>query len=134
MTKFIAVLIIVAVLYGGWELFFYWEKVKNDEESEKKQAIATAVVPEQLPGMSFELEQSLRTAQGGGAANLKNWLKAQGNKVQDPRRAWIELDYCVMISQADPAEARRVFSEVKRRTSETSPIWPRIKKLEKTYE
>src|SRR5262249_13967516 len=121
-------------LWGGWQLFFYWESVKNEEESQKKQAIATEVVPEQLAGMAYQLEPSLKAAQKEGAAGLKNWLKTTGRGVQDPRKAWIELDYCVVISKEDPAEARRLFAEVKNRTPESSPVWPRIKKMERTYE
>ncbi len=37
MTKVITALILVAFLWGGWELFFYWERVKNQEETQKKQ-------------------------------------------------------------------------------------------------
>jgi hypothetical protein len=32
MTKLIAAVIIILVLYGAWELFLYWEKVKNEEK------------------------------------------------------------------------------------------------------
>ena len=137
-TKLIAALIIVAVLYGGWELFFYWEKVKNDQEDQQKQAAAAAVVGEQLPGMppaaQPQYENSLRAAEAQGAAGLKNWLKVYGRNVQDPRKAWIELDYCLLLSREDPADAKRIFAEVKARTPSTSPVWPRIKQLEKTYQ
>ena len=54
--------------------------------------------------------------------------------VQDPRKAWIELDYCVLVSREDLSEARRVFAEVKKRTPPSSPVWPRVKDLEKVYE
>ena len=50
MTKLIAVLIIVAALYGGWKLFLYWEKVKGEEETKQKQdaaAIVDALLQEQ---------------------------------------------------------------------------------------
>src|SRR5262249_14977350 len=134
MTKLIAALIIVAVLYGGWQLFFYWERVKNEEESEKKKAVTEAVMGDQLPGMPYQLDASLRAAQAQGATGLRNWLKAYGDKIQDPRKAWIELDYCVAISRENPSEARRIFAEVKQRTQPTSPVWSRIKRLEKTYE
>jgi hypothetical protein len=138
MTKFIAALIIVAVLYGGWELFLYWEKVRDEDERVKKQEVSAAVVPEQLQGMPgqnpTQLEATLRAAQSQGAEALKNWLKTYGRAVQDPRKAWIELDYCTMISREDPNEAKRIFAEVKNRTPPSSPVWPRIQKLEKTYE
>jgi hypothetical protein len=139
MTKVIAAAIIILVLWGGWELFFYWERVKNEEETQKKQAAAAVVLGENLPGMpsmgsGMALENSLKAAQSQGATGLKNWLKAYGKNVQDPRKAWIELDYCELVSQTNPAEAKRVFAEVKARTPQTSPVWPRIKQLEKTYE
>ncbi len=134
MTKVIAVVIILLVLWGGWELFFYWERVKNEEDSEKKQAAAAAVVGERLPGMPYQLEQSLRAAQSQGAAGMQAWLKTYGHTLQDPRKAWIELDYCVLISGENPAEAKRIYAEVRARTPESSPVWTRIKQLEKTYQ
>lgn len=134
MTKLIAALIIVAVLYGGWELFLYWEKVKNEEETKQKQDAAAMVMGDQLPGMPYELEPSLQAAQKKGAAGLRNWLKTYGPRIEDPRKAWIQLDYCVAVAREDPAEARRVFAEVKERLSPSSLVWPRMKQLEKTYE
>lgn len=134
MTKLIAVLILLAVAFGGWELFFYWEKIKNEQDVQQKQAAAGMVTEDQLSGLPQSLEASLRTAEGQGAAGLGNWLKVYGRAVHDPRKAWIELDYCLLISKDDPAEARRLFAQIKNRTPETSPIWPRIKKLEHAYE
>ena len=46
---------------------------------------------------------------------MRNWLKTYGQSVEDPRKAWIELDYCVAVAREDPAEARRVFAAVKER-------------------
>ncbi|HWH70389.1 MAG TPA: hypothetical protein VNT26_13465 [Candidatus Sulfotelmatobacter sp.] len=134
MTKIITAIIIAAALYGGWELYFYWERVKNEEETAQKQSIASAVVPEQLPGMAPQLDPSLQAAQRQGATALKNWLKAYGHSLQDPRKAWIELDYCTLISQKDPQEAKRIFADVKGRTPVSSPVYARIKQLERTYE
>ena len=133
-TKLIAALIIVVVLYGGWHLFVYWEKVQDEKESVRKEAAAAVVTGESLPGLPNGLEQSLQTAKRQGAVGLKNWLKAYGPTVQDPRKAWIELDYCVMAAREDPAEARRVFAVVRERTGPTSPVWPRLKQLAPTYE
>jgi hypothetical protein len=65
---------------------------------------------------------------------LRNWLKAYDRQIKDPRKAWIELDYCVLVAREDPAEARRVFASVKDRMPASSPVWPRIKQLEKTYQ
>src|SRR5438094_8134715 len=114
-TKLIAALIIVAVLYGGSNLFLYWDKVKNEKESIRKEEAAAVVTENSLPGLPYGLEQSLQAAKRQGAASLKTWLKTYGNSVQDPRKAWIELDYCVMIARDDPAEARRVFATVRER-------------------
>jgi hypothetical protein len=130
MTKLIAVVILLAVLYGGWELFFYWE---NEENTQKKQA-AAIVSGEQLEGMPPQMEPMLKAAESQGAEGLRNWLKVYGHSIHDPRKAWIELDYCLLISREDPAEAKRLFAGIKSRTPETSPVWPRIQKLEKAYE
>ena len=134
MTKLIALLIIVAVLYGGWNLFLYWDKVRNEEETAKKHAAASVVNPDQFPGVPQSLEASLQAAKQQGATGLRNWLKTYDRYVQDPRKAWIELDYCVLVAQRDPAEAKRVFKNVKDRTPPSSPVYSRIKSLEKTYE
>ena len=134
MTKLIAALIIVAVLYGGWNLFLYWDKVKNEEETAKKHAAASAVNPDSLPGVPWGLEPSLTAAKQQGAAGLRNWLKTYDRYLQDPRKAWIELDYCVLVAQKDPAEAKRIFKSVKDRIPPSSPVYGRIKSLEKTYE
>jgi hypothetical protein len=134
MSKLIAAVILLAALFGGWELFFYWEKVKNEEQIQKKQAATAIVSGEQLSGLPQQLEPILKAAETQGAAGLRRWLKTYGRSVQDPRKAWIELDYCLLISREDPSEAKRVFAQVKNRTPESSPVWPRIKKLEKAYE
>ena len=133
MTKLIWALIIVVVIFCGWQLFQYWEKVDNEEATKKREA-AAMLNPAALPGVPPELEQSYQTAQQHGAAALRNWLKAHDKVVQDPRRAWIELDICVGITRDDPAEARRIFKAVRDRTPPKSPIQPRLKQLESSYE
>jgi hypothetical protein len=134
MTKLIAIAIIVAVLYGGWEFFLYWDRVKHEEETEKKAAVSSVIVPEQLPGLPQTLEPSLQAAQRQGPAAMRIWLRSYGASVQDPRKAWIELDYCVALSRDNPAEAKRVFNNVRERTGPASPVWGRVKELEKTYQ
>jgi hypothetical protein len=134
MTKLIGALIIIAVLYGGWKLFLYWEKVKNEEDTKQKQDAAALVMGDQLPGLPPQLETTLQAARKQGAAGLRNWLKTYSQSVEDPRKAWIELDYCVAVAREDPAEARRVFATVKERIGPASPVWPRMKQLENTYE
>jgi hypothetical protein len=134
MTKIISIFIVVLILYGGWHLFLYWESVKNQEETKKKEAAAAVVMGDQLPGLPQGLDQSLQAAQKQGAVGLRNWLKVYGARVQDPRKAWIELDYVQAVYRDDPAEARQVFHKVKDRTPATSPVYQRIKQLEPTYQ
>ena len=131
MTKLIAILIILLVLWGSWKLFEYWESVKANEAK----AAAAVVKPEQLEGMpSAALEGSLANAYQQGVTGLKQWLNQYGTVVKDPRLAWIQLDYVVLITKDSPAEARKIFSQVKGRIKPGGPVYDRIKKLEKTYE
>jgi hypothetical protein len=135
MTKtLIWVLIIAVVVFLGWSGFKYWEKIDNEKANAKKQAEAGVVTPERLPGLPYQLEPSLRGAQAQGPEALGNWLKQYGRSVNDPRKAWIELDYCVAVARKDPQEARRVFASVKQRTPPNSPVMPRIKELSRTFE
>jgi hypothetical protein len=135
MTKtLIIIAIVVAVLFGGWQIFEYWEKVQNEKENEQKQAAASVVNPDSLPGLPAAWDASLKAAQQQGPTALGNWLKTYGKGVQDPRKAWIQLDYVLMITRDNPQEARRIFAEVKDRTLPNSPVWPRIHELEKSYE
>lgn len=133
MTKLIAVFVAVVVIYGGWHFFLYWERVKNDEAA-KERAAAAELNPQYLSGMPDKLESTYQYARQKSNAAMKLWLKTYGAQVQDPRKAWIELDYCVAIAREEPNEARRIFREVKERTPATSPLIPRIKQLEKSYE
>ena len=134
MTKLIAAFIIIVVLYGGWHLFLYWVHIRDEGETKHKQEAAAMVVGESLSGIPDNLVASLQASRKSGPNAMKTWLKTYGRLVQDPRKAWIELDYCVMVSREDLTEARRVFAEVKARTPPTSPVWTRVKELEKTYE
>jgi hypothetical protein len=133
MTKAICILVIVAVLYGGWHGFLYWERVKNDEETKEKE-FSKAMNPVYLPGMPHQLEASYNQAVQRGNAATKTWLKTYGGSLQDPKKAWIELDYCVAITRENPAEARQVFRAVKERLPADSPLQVRLKQLEKTYQ
>jgi hypothetical protein len=135
MTKLIGILIIVLVIWGGYELFQVWSNYDTDKDLKTKaEEEARNFSPQSLPGMPYQLEESYAKAQSGGAVGIRNWLKAYGAKVQDPRLAWIELDYVVQVAQKDPDEAKKVFADVKARISPDSKIYPRIKQLEKTYE
>ena len=133
MTKLISALIVIVVIYCGWHLFLYWEKVKNEEETQKKEA-AAVLNPIYLSGLPSQLEQSYQQVLKLDNAAMRAWLKTYGGSLQDPRKAWIELDFCVAITREDPAEARRIFKSVKDRTPANSPIQPRLKQLQKSYE
>jgi len=138
MRQLIGILLIIGALWGCKELYRYWEKVKARKEAEDRAGgpttTAVAATPTALPGLPANLESSLQAAQKQGATGLKNWLKLYHPYVSDPRLAAIELDYIVLISSSNPQEARQLFAAVKQRTPTNSPIFPRIKQLEKTYQ
>jgi hypothetical protein len=133
MTKLISVLIVIVVIFCGYQLFLKWEAVQKEEEMKKKEA-AAVLNPAHLPGMPVQLEQSYQQVSQQGTAAMRTWLKTYESVLQDPRKAWIELDLCVALTREDPSEARRIFKAVKERTPADSPIQPRIKQLEKSYE
>lgn len=133
-TKLIGGLIVAGMLFVGWSLYKYWQTFQDQKAAEQKAAAAKVVNPDQLPGMPYELQGSLELARRQGARSMQNWLKANSRFLQDPRKAWIELDYCGMLYRDDPQEAKRVFAAVKSRTPQTSPVWPRIEQMQKTYE
>ena len=82
-TKVIGVLAVVLVLFGGFKLFLYFERVRNERETEQKQEAAALVIGDQLEGLPQSLASSLQTAQTQGAAGLRNWLKTFGHAVQE---------------------------------------------------
>jgi hypothetical protein len=84
--------------------------------------------------MPPSLQPSLDAARQRGASGLKGFLTTYGNTINDPRRASIELDYAVLAAPSNPSEARRVFAKVKGRLQSNSPVYNRMKQLEKTYE
>lgn len=130
----ISIVVVVAILYGIWTAWLQWDKYRADQDIQKKQAAILAIPPEQLPGMPEGWEESFKTASKAGPTGVRNWLRAYGQRVQDPRRAWIELDYMITISKDDPQEAKRIFNDIKARTPQDSPVYLRIKQLEKTYQ
>lgn len=135
MTKGLITILIVAVVgFGAWQIFEYWQKVDAEKATQEKEAAATVVNGDSLSGLPNGWDTSLTKAEQGGADALGNWLKTYGNGVQDPRKAWIQLDYVVMITRDNPGEAKRLFADVKNRTDPKSPVWPRIQAMQKTYE
>jgi len=131
MKRLIGILFVLLVLFCGWRLYIYWDKFLSEGG---KESTSTEVNPERLPGMPYQLAPSYDLATRQGTAAMRTWLKNYGHLLQDPRKAWIELDLCVSLARENPVEAKRIFDEVKNRTPQTSPVWPRVKQLEKSFE
>ena len=131
-------LLILGAIWGGKQLYNYWETVRAKKETEDRGGApppaTTPAATAALPGLPANLEASLQAAQRQGGAGLKNWLNLYRPHVSDPRLAAIELDYIVLITSTNPQEARRTFTAVKQRTPTNSPVYPRVKRLEKTYQ
>jgi len=137
MKALIYITLIVAVFLLFTQVFLpFYERSKRGEIAGQTEGGGRPAEPrgEDLPGLPPALATSLDTAKTEGAKALGEWLKQYRPYVKDPRLAWIELDYVVLVSLQDAKEARRVFQGVKERTPPTSPVYERVKKLEKTYQ
>lgn len=135
----LGIVIVVGLAMGGYQLWEYWGKFSNvnGSSSSSSAPASTAAAPDDstsLPGMSPKLEPMLANARNRGAQGLHDFLLTYGKTISDPRLASIQLDYVVLVAKNDPTEARKVFSQIKTRTSPTSPVYPRVQLLEKTYE
>jgi hypothetical protein len=130
MKFIVGAIIVIGLTVGGWRLFDYWQGFKEKEPV----AAAPEMTPSQLKGMVPQLEAILVEAQKRGASGLRDFLITYGHTIKDPRLAWIELDYVVLVARTDLGEARRVFAKVKQRTLKGSPIRDRVRQLEKAFE
>ena len=134
MRKLIALLLVIGAVWGIRQLIAYYESVKAKQLAEERGGPPpTRGDSSVLPGLPPGLEASFQTARKQGAAGMRNWLKAYRPYLSDPRLAVIELDYVVLVGASDIKEARQIFAAVKQRTPTNSPVYPRIKQLEKTY-
>jgi hypothetical protein len=133
MKFLIALVIIVGLSLGAWQFYNYWGNFKPKETASAPQP-PPEIPDDQLSGMPSSLQPSLTAARQRGAAGLKDFLTAYANTINDPRRASIELDYVVLVAPSNPSEARRIFAKVKGRLQPNSPVYDRMKQLEKTYE
>lgn len=136
MKVLIGVLIALVIAIGGYKLFQHWEAVNERRGLEEKVARGADINPDQLPGLPWQLVPKLADAKQAGPASVKNFIDycKRVPDVKDPRLAWIELDYVIMITSTDPVEAKKIFQAVKQRTPEDSPIQPRLKAMAKNYE
>ena len=135
MTKFlIAAVIIVGLSIGGYHLYEYWGHYKGDETAQQPAYAPPNTSGDDLPGMPQNLEQIYQASKQRGVAGLRDFLTEYGKTVSDPRLAWIQLDYVILLAQNDPSEAKRVFNQVKGRVPSDSPVYSRVQQLAKTYE
>ena len=133
MKALTSILIILAVFFTVDKVWNYWDKVSTEREVAEERA-KKPLDPTSLQGLDYKLEQPLRDAQARGADGLKDFLERYRRVPKDPRLAWIELDYVVLVAPQNPGEAKKTFALVKQRTPPESPIYKRVKELEKTYE
>jgi hypothetical protein len=135
MKALISIFIVLAIIFTGWKVVDYYQQVEQENE-QKEAASGVNVSPRSLPGLPKPLENPLAEVTKKGPVALKDWLDQAkaNNMVKDPRLAWIELDYVLMAVREDPVEAKRVFLSVKSRIDEDSPVYPRLKSLQKSFE
>jgi hypothetical protein len=136
MKALIAILILMGAFWVAKQLYLSYQSVEKHSSNSETPAAAQpgAAAAANLPGLPPSLESSLATAEKQGASGLRDWLANYRVYVKDPRLAAIELDYVVLISHVNPVEAKRIFKDVQDRTTLSSPIYPRLKQLEKTFD
>ena len=126
--KVLITLVLIIGLYLLGKGMFEGYKEHERQKDPKQQNISNV-----LEGLPPQFEESLAAAQAQGAPALKAWLQKYGQYARDPRLAEIQLDYVVLVSRTNPAEAKQFFQAVKNRTPKTSPVYERVKRLEPTY-
>jgi hypothetical protein len=134
MRFLVGLIIVIGLALGAWQLHEYWGNFKEKEPAPAAAPPPADVSGDQLPGLPPKLQPLLEIARNRGATGLRDFLARYGKNIDDPRRAWIELDYVVLLAQSSPGEARREFAKVKSRIQSDSPVYNRVKQLEKTYE
>lgn len=136
MKALIAIFILLVAVFLFTELVGFYNRTARprpayEESNPAPQALAGG---ESLPGLPPALEASLAQAQQQGVEELGKWLRTWHRQIQDPRLAWIELDYVVLLNLKDHKAAREKFLEVRERTPPSSPVYVRLEKLAPAYE
>jgi hypothetical protein len=131
MTKLITALIVVVVLFCAWQGWKFAQTEINKEDKLKEDR--PPLQGYQLPGMPQQWETALANSQQN-PTTFRKWLETYGDQLQDPRKAWIQLDFAIAIVRDNPAEAKRLYDDVKARTGSSSQVYPRVKELEKTFQ
>ena len=135
MTKAIWILIIIVVGYVGFRVLKAWNETKTAQSNPTAEpAVQSQVDGERLPGLPPQLESGLRAAKSAGHKTFLTWFRTNEKLISDPRKAWIELELCTALFRDNPAEARKIFTGVKDRVPSSSPVWPRVQELQKTFE
>lgn len=132
MKLLITLALVFAVYWVGKTIYGEYQS-KEKEEAAAAAREKAGVGADGLPGMSVQWEPSLQTARAQGPAALKAWLDRYGPHVRDPKLADIQLDYAMMLARQDPRQAKQIYQAVRRRTPQSSPIYPKVKKLEATF-
>src|SRR5690348_9164286 len=112
MKALITLVLIVGIYLFGKSIF---DQYKAKQQKEEAAAKAADLPSDGLAGMPKSYEPSLQAAQEQGAPALKQWLERYAQELQDPKLAAIQLDYVVLVSRSNPAEAKRIFRAVKQR-------------------
>ena len=135
MKIFITILILAGALYLFKQLLGEFADAKRAETGVQQTTTKPKINPSaSLPGMPPGLEPGLEAAHREGAEGLKRFLDRYYYSIKDPRLAAIELDYAVLLSLKKPEEARSVFQSVQQRILPSSPVYERVKSLEKTFQ
>ena len=132
MKVLITLLLAFAVWWAGKTIYGQY-KSKEKQEMEAAQREKSGAGADGLTGLPAAYATSLQTAQSQGPAALKTWLDRYRPYVRDPKLADIELDYAMMVARQNPAEGKRVYQAVKARTPQSSPVYPKVKRLEATF-
>jgi hypothetical protein len=136
MRQFLGLLLILGGFWLGQKFVNYYKSIEaqSGHGGAAQTPAVNAANAASLPGLPPELESSLQVVMQDGHKSLRRWLDFYRSRIGDPRLAWIELDYVTLVSASDPELARQVFQAVKARTPTNSPVYPRIRQLQKTYE
>jgi hypothetical protein len=134
MKAVIWIAVIICVFLGIYKLWEYWDTMDKQRALELQRA-SQVFNGDRLPGMaSYQLEGALAEAKTAGPAGVKNFIQKYRKSIQDPRLGWIELEYALSIATQDAVEAKKIYLSVKERIPPDSPLYKKIKEMEKAFE
>ncbi|HAM71573.1 MAG TPA: hypothetical protein DCM86_08025 [Verrucomicrobiales bacterium] len=135
MKVLIQIILTLSLAFAAWKGFDVWKQYSDQKEQAAVEDSRAKISPTSLPGMDRELETVCDEAHKKGALGLRNFLaQYKGTAfLKDPRLAWIEIDYMLLVAVNDPAEARRIYSDLRQRIKPGSPVYPRLKSLEESF-